>query len=155
MRIFRVVREKIHVEESQLPGYVMIPAKEIKLLTYQLLENNFIQLQELRKSMATNAPTKSFYLFYVDLNQVSFIFAQRLYCMPSNAIILQWLKSYLHFCNRYYHDIVYYFVKVARMVAETCRKALANAFTRKNFESTQNKRLLDKQVKGVSIVNEL
>ena len=41
------------------------------------------------------------------------------------------------------------------MVAETCRKALANAFTRKNFESTQNKRLLEKQVKGVSIVNEL
>ena len=78
MRIFRVVREKIHVEESQLPGYVMIPAKEIKLLTYQLLENNFIQLQELRKSMATNAPTKSFYLFYVDLNQVSFTFIQRL-----------------------------------------------------------------------------
>ena len=33
------------------------------------------------------------------------------------------------------------------MVAETCRKALANAFTRKNFESTQNKRLLEKQVK--------
>ena len=41
------------------------------------------------------------------------------------------------------------------MVAETSRKALANAFTRKNFESTQNKRLLEKQVKGVSIVNEI
>ena len=82
----------------------MIPAKEIKLLTYQLLENNFIQLQELRKNMSNNAPTKSFYLFYVDLNQV------------------------------------------ARMVAEMCRKALANSFTRKNFEATQNKRLLEKQV---------
>ena len=83
----------------------MIPAKEIKLLTYQLLENNFIQLQELRKNMSNNAPTKSFYLFYVDLNQV------------------------------------------ARMVAEMCRKALANSFTRKNFEAFQNKRLLDKQVR--------
>ena len=154
MRIFRVVREKIHVEESQLPGYVMIPAKEIKLLTYQLLENNFIQLQELRKSMATNAPTKSFYLFYVDLNQVGFIFIQRLYCMPSTSKILQYLKSYLHFFNAYYRNIVYCFAKVARMVAETSRKALANAFTRKNFESTQNKRLLEKQVKGVSIVYE-
>lgn len=109
LRIFRVIREKLHVEESQLPGYVMIPAKEIKLLTYQLLENNFIQLQELRKSMANNAPTKSFYLFYVDLNQV------------------------------------------ARMVAEMCRKALANSFTRKNYEATQNKRLLDKQEKIESI----
>ena len=71
LRIFRVIREKLHVEESQLPVYVMIPAKEIKLLTYQLLENNFIQLQELRKNMSNNAPTKSFYLFYVDLNQVA------------------------------------------------------------------------------------
>ena len=70
LRIFRVIREKLHVEESQLQGFVMIPAKEIKLLTYKLLENNFIQLQELRKSMSNNAPTKSFYLFYVDLNQV-------------------------------------------------------------------------------------
>ena len=109
LRIFRVIREKLHVEESQLPVYVMIPAKEIKLLTYQLLENNFIQLQELRKSMSNNAPTKSFYLFYVDLNQV------------------------------------------ARMVAETCRKALANAFTRKSYESVQNKRLLEKQEKIESI----
>ena len=66
-----MIREKLHVEESQLPVYVMIPAKEIKLLTYQLLENNFIQLQELRKNMSNNAPTKSFYLFYVDLNQVA------------------------------------------------------------------------------------
>ena len=105
LRIFRVIREKLHVEESQLPVYVMIPAKEIKLLTYQLLENNFIQLQELRKNMSNNAPTKSFYLFYVDLNQV------------------------------------------ARMVAEMCRKALANSFARKNFEAMQNKRLLDKQVR--------
>ena len=70
LRIFRVIRQKLRVEESQLQGFVMIPAKEIKLLTYQLLENNLIQLQELRKSLSNNAPTKSFYLFYVDLNQV-------------------------------------------------------------------------------------
>ena len=50
----------------------MIPSKETKELTYQLLENNFIQLQELRKSMAANAISKSFYLFYVDMNQAIF-----------------------------------------------------------------------------------
>ena len=48
----------------------MIPSKETKELTYQLLENNFIQLQELRKSLSANAISKSFYLFYVDMNQV-------------------------------------------------------------------------------------
>merc|ERR1719322_932969 len=59
--------------------------------------------------MSNNAPTKSFYLFYVDLNQV------------------------------------------ARTVAEMCRKALANSFTRKNYEAMQNRRLLDKQEKIESI----
>merc|ERR1712096_57483 len=41
-----------------------------KMLTYQLLENHFIHLQELRKSVAPTAPSKAFYLFYVDLPQV-------------------------------------------------------------------------------------
>ena len=65
--------KKRHVEESQLQGFVMIPAKEIKLLTYQLIENNFVQLEELRKSLggSANAPSKCFYLFTVDMNQAS------------------------------------------------------------------------------------
>ena len=78
LRIFRVIREKLHVEESQLQGLVMIPAKEAKELTYQLLEQNFICLQELRKSVSSNAPSKGFYLFYVDMNQVRFFFVLKL-----------------------------------------------------------------------------
>jgi len=70
VRIFRYIREKRYVEEGQLQQVVMIPAKETKLLTYQLLENHFIHLQELRKSVAPTAPAKSFYLFYCDLAQV-------------------------------------------------------------------------------------
>ena len=63
----------------------MIPSKETKELTYQLLENNFIQLQELRKSMAANAISKSFYLFYVDMNQVIFLFCIKWsYLLPSS-----------------------------------------------------------------------
>ena len=38
LRIFRVVREKLHIEESQLQNLVMIPAKEVKYLTYTLME---------------------------------------------------------------------------------------------------------------------
>eukprot|EP00090_Calanus_glacialis_P001232 TRINITY_DN10858_c0_g1_i1.p1 TRINITY_DN10858_c0_g1~~TRINITY_DN10858_c0_g1_i1.p1 ORF type:complete len:520 (+),score=189.65 TRINITY_DN10858_c0_g1_i1:34-1593(+) len=70
VRVFRYIREKRFVEESQLQQVVMIPAKETKMLTYQLLENHFIHLQELRKSVAPTAPSKAFYLFYVDLPQV-------------------------------------------------------------------------------------
>ena len=67
---FRLIREKHYVEESQIQAMVMIPTKETKMLTYQLLENNFIQLQELKKSLVSNAPSKSFYLFHIDMNQV-------------------------------------------------------------------------------------
>jgi len=70
LRIFRHVREKKFVEEGSLQGVVMIPTKETKDLTYQLMENHFLHLQELRKTLASNAPSKSFYLFYVNMDQV-------------------------------------------------------------------------------------
>ena len=51
---------------------VMIPAKEAKLLTYQLMENNFICLQELRKTVgASSVPSKALYLFYINFDQVN------------------------------------------------------------------------------------
>ena len=36
----------------------------------QLLENHYIQMKELRKSMAASAPGKSIYLFYCELESV-------------------------------------------------------------------------------------
>lgn len=71
LRIFRYIKEKKYVEENQLQQVVMIPGKETKLLTYQLMENHFIHLKELRKSVAPNAPSKSLYLYYIDLPQVA------------------------------------------------------------------------------------
>jgi len=70
MRIFRYIREKRYVEENQVQQVVMIPGKETKLLTYQLMENNFVCLQELRKSLAPNVPCKAIYLFYINFDQV-------------------------------------------------------------------------------------
>jgi len=67
LRIFRLIREKRFVEEGGLQQVVMIPAKETKMLTYQLMENHFIQLQELRKAAQSTGISKAFYLFYVDL----------------------------------------------------------------------------------------
>lgn len=73
LRIFRVVRDRGYAEETQIQSAVMVPTKETKLLTYQLLENNFIHLQELRKSATVgSAHQKTFFLFYCDLNRVRF-----------------------------------------------------------------------------------
>ena len=76
LRIFRVICDKCYVEESQIQPLVMLTNKEAKSLTYKLLESNFIHLQELKKSLAGNAPSKAFYLYYVDMQRAScsFIF---------------------------------------------------------------------------------
>ena len=66
----RLVRAKKYVEQEQIQQVSMIPAKEAKLLTYKLLEENFIQMQELRKSLSNNVPNKTFFLFHINLNQV-------------------------------------------------------------------------------------
>jgi DNA-directed RNA polymerase III subunit RPC3 len=70
--LLRLVRAKKCVEQEQIQQIAMIPAKEAKLLTYRLLEENFLQMRELRKSLASNVPIKTFFLFYIDLNQVNF-----------------------------------------------------------------------------------
>ena len=85
--IFSVIKAKGYVEESQIQRLVMVPTKETKLLTYELLETNFIQLQELRKSMAANAVSKSFYLFYVDLRQVARLVLEMCYKATNNALV--------------------------------------------------------------------
>lgn len=69
-RIFRLVKMKHYIEPEQIQQLAMIPAKEAKRLTYQLLEENFFQVQELRKSASNSGPSKSFTLFYIQLEQV-------------------------------------------------------------------------------------
>lgn len=48
----------------------MIPAKEAKRLTYQLLEENFFEVQDLKKTGSNSGPSKSFTLFYINLEQI-------------------------------------------------------------------------------------
>ncbi|XP_018579458.1 DNA-directed RNA polymerase III subunit RPC3 [Anoplophora glabripennis] len=69
-RIFRLVKLKKYIEPDQIQKLAMIPAKEAKRLSYQLLEENFLEIQELRKASVGNGPSKSFMLFYIKLEQV-------------------------------------------------------------------------------------
>lgn len=69
-RIFRLVKNRNYIEPEHIQQLVMIPAKEAKRLSYELLEENFLKLQELKKAMPSSGPNKSFTLFYIQLNQV-------------------------------------------------------------------------------------
>lgn len=64
----------------------MIPAKEAKHLTYTLLEENYLQIQELKKPGVSAAPTKVFFLFHIDLNQVTRMTIEHCYHALYNVI---------------------------------------------------------------------
>lgn len=114
-RIFRLVRAKRYIEPEHIQQLAMIPGKEAKRLSYQLLEQGFLQAQELRKAggsggAATGAPTgggggpnKCFVLFHADLQQV------------------------------------------VRMVRELCLQALYNCMTRRHHDKHVNRRIIDKK----------
>nr|XP_022906329.1 DNA-directed RNA polymerase III subunit RPC3 [Onthophagus taurus] len=69
-RIFRLVKNKSYIEPEQIQKLAMIPAKEAKRLSYQLVEENFFQIQELKKvaSASNTGPNKSFVLFHIQFN---------------------------------------------------------------------------------------
>lgn len=69
-RIFRLVKLKKYIESDMIQQLAMIPAKEAKRLTYQLLEENFLQIVELRKPPSSGGPNKSFMLFHIQIERV-------------------------------------------------------------------------------------
>lgn len=72
--IVRLIRAHKFIDQEKIQRIAMIPAKEVKQLTYTLLHENYLQIQELRKSMATTAgPNKIFFLFHINLEEVSWL----------------------------------------------------------------------------------
>lgn len=69
-RIFRLVRKEEYIEQEEIQKRAMLPDKECKLLTYTLVQEGWLQQQELRKGMQKTGPMKTFYLFCIDLSQV-------------------------------------------------------------------------------------
>lgn len=71
-RIFRVVRSKKYTEQEEIQREAMIPGKEAKLYTYRLLEENYLQIQTIKKAGGGGmGPAKAFYLFRVNQYHVS------------------------------------------------------------------------------------
>lgn len=70
-RIFRLVRTKKFIEADNIPQLSMMQIKDAKRLTYQLLEENYLQMRELRKTQANSGgPMKTFILFHINIEQV-------------------------------------------------------------------------------------
>lgn len=70
-RIFRVVKTKKFIEQDDIQREAMMSAKEARLFTYNLLENNFLQIQTIKKSGGNTGPAKPFFLFHVNQQQIA------------------------------------------------------------------------------------
>lgn len=87
MRIFRVVRSRKFIEQEEIQREAMIPAKEAKLFTYKLLEENFIQIQTIKKPGGGGmGPAKAFYLFHINQNHIVLALIETCYKALYNAM---------------------------------------------------------------------
>ncbi|KAG8237751.1 hypothetical protein J437_LFUL014294, partial [Ladona fulva] len=86
-RIFRLVKLKKYAEQDQILQLCMVPSKECKLLIYQLSQENFLQLRELRKTLSNTGPNKTFYMYHIDLEQVARMVLEMCYKAMYNALV--------------------------------------------------------------------
>ncbi|XP_064620498.1 DNA-directed RNA polymerase III subunit RPC3-like [Lineus longissimus] len=101
LRIFRLLLLKKHLEQKQIEEFAMIPAKETKELLYRMFEEQFVTITEVPRT-PDHAPSRTFYLFSVNMNIV------------------------------------------VRMVLAMAYKTVYNLMVRRQHETNEHKRLLDK-----------
>ncbi|XP_061172680.1 DNA-directed RNA polymerase III subunit RPC3-like [Saccostrea echinata] len=86
LRIFRVLLLKKHLEQKQIEDFVMISAKEAKDLLYTLFSENFVTTTEISKT-PDHAPSRTYYLFTVNIQQVASLVLDRCYKALYNAML--------------------------------------------------------------------
>ncbi|KAK3585327.1 hypothetical protein CHS0354_040276 [Potamilus streckersoni] len=109
LRIFRVLLQRKHLEQKQIEDLAMVPAKEAKEILYRMFAQRFVSITEISKT-PDHAPSRTFYLFTVNLQQV------------------------------------------ARMLIQKCYQAMANALIKREAETMEHRRLLDKQERVNAII---
>ncbi|KAK6179368.1 hypothetical protein SNE40_011749 [Patella caerulea] len=95
LRIFRVLILKKHLEQKQIEEYAMIPTKEAKELLYNMFAEHFITLTEISKTV-DHAPSRTYYVFRVNIDQVARIILEKCYKAAGNAIIRRQMEVAKH-----------------------------------------------------------
>ncbi|KAI0217131.1 DNA-directed RNA polymerase III subunit RPC3 [Lamellibrachia satsuma] len=111
-RIFKLLMLKKQLEQKQIEEFAMIPAKEAKDMLYRMFGEQFVTITEVPRT-PDHAPSRTFFLFSVNLSYV------------------------------------------ARMLIEQSYKAMFNLIMRREHETKENKRLLDKQQRVEAIAASL
>mmetsp|Transcript_15599 Transcript_15599/g.37801 ORF Transcript_15599/g.37801 Transcript_15599/m.37801 type:complete len:341 (-) Transcript_15599:5529-6551(-) len=82
-RIFRLLLLKRNLEQKQIAEMAMIPVKDTRELLYKLLKAEYVQIQEVART-SDHAPSRTFYLWRVDLLRVVEQVGHELYRTTSN-----------------------------------------------------------------------
>lgn len=82
-RIFRLLLLKRNLEQKQIAEMAMIPVKDTRELLYKLLKAEYVQIQEVART-SDHAPSRTFYLWRVDLLRVVEQVGRDLYRATSN-----------------------------------------------------------------------
>lgn len=82
-RIFRLLIMKRNLEQKQIAEMAMIPVKDTRELLYKLLKAEYVQIQEVART-SDHAPSRTFYLWRVDLLRVVEHVGRELYRATSN-----------------------------------------------------------------------
>ena len=85
LRVFRLLLAKKHLEQKQVGELAMIPAKESKELLYKLFVESFVSVQEIPRA-GDHAPSRTFYLFTVNLDQVRRMLLTQCYETAANLV---------------------------------------------------------------------
>jgi len=84
-RIYRLLLEKKFLQQKQIEDFAMIPGKEAKQLTYNLYVDNMLKVVQCPKT-SDYAPSRTYFLFTVDMTEVGRDILQRSYKSVFNAI---------------------------------------------------------------------
>jgi DNA-directed RNA polymerase III subunit RPC3 len=82
-RLFRILLDKKILEVKQLGELAMIPQNEARTLLYKLLQAGIVEIQEVPK-FADHAPSKTFYLWRVNLEKVFGVIKEDMYKTVGN-----------------------------------------------------------------------
>lgn len=91
------MKEKEYIDADQLQRLAMIPSRDAKRISYQLVQGKFLKLKEFKKPSVNNGPVTSAMLFYVDLHTV----VENEYSLCYKAIYnMMAKKNHLHEVNK-------------------------------------------------------
>eukprot|EP00850_Spirogloea_muscicola_P001310 SM000005S17107 [mRNA] locus=s5:252079:256648:+ [translate_table: standard] len=82
-RILGLLLSKKQLEHKQIAEMAMIPIKNARELLYKMLQEEFVQLQEIAKT-SDHAPSRTFYLWHVNIGRVSEIVLDSMFKAASN-----------------------------------------------------------------------